>query len=162
MELFVIRHAEADPREAHPTDAERPLTQRGHKRFAAVVKALEALDVRFDRVLHSPWLRAVQTADLLGPLIDGETEVTALLATEPSAALLAKVQGARVALVGHEPWLSATVAWLVTGDRALGTQFPLDKGGVVWLEGACAPRTMVLRASLPGGALRALKRATAP
>ena len=156
MELFVIRHAEATPRELSPSDPERPLTPRGTKRFDAVVKGLCALEVRFDRVLHSPWLRAVQTADRLGRLIDGQTEVTPLLASGPSPALLAKLVGDRVAVVGHEPWLGELVAWLVTGDGNAGERFPFDKGGVVWLEGAPVPGGMLLRASLPCGVVRKL------
>lgn len=156
MDLFLIRHAEAVPREDAAVDADRSLTPRGHRRFAAVVRSLDALGVRFDRVLHSPWLRAVETADLLAQLIDGETEVSPLLAAAPSVDLLAKCGGRRVALVGHQPWLGELVAWLVTGDRSAGAQFPLDKGGVVWLDGAPEPGKMLLRASLPGGVLRAL------
>lgn len=156
MELYVIRHAEATPREGSSNDAARPLTPRGRKRFGEVVSSLGALGAHFDRVLHSPWLRAVQTADLLAPLIDGETEVTPLLATEPSSELLAKIVGERVALVGHEPWLGQVVAWLVTGDRGAGARFPLDKGGVVWLEGELAPGAMSLRAGLPCGVVRRL------
>ena len=156
MELFVIRHAEATARETSPDDAARPLTPRGRKRFDAVVRSLQALEVRFDRVVHSPWLRAVQTADLLAPLLDGETEVTSLLADEPSEALLGKVVGERVALVGHEPWLGETVSWLVTGDRA-GARFAFDKGGVAWLEGEPSPGGMALRALLPCRVVRALR-----
>jgi phosphohistidine phosphatase len=156
MELFVIRHAEAAPREAYANDAERPLTPRGRKRFDTVVRALKSLDVRFDRVLHSPWLRAVQTADRLGGLIDGETEVTSLLATNPSLALLEKAVGERVALVGHEPWMGEAVAWLVTGDRTAAERFALDKGGVAWLQGEPAPGKMSVCGILPCAVLRRL------
>ena len=157
MELFVIRHATAVPgREDFPDEA-RALTPKGKRRFEAVVRGLERLDVRFDHLLHSPILRAVETAECLVPLLDGPTEVTAWLVGPPSRELLARLSGERVAVVGHEPGLSALVAWLVVGSPKRGEHFALGKGAVAWLDGAPKPGEMRLMALLPGSVARQVR-----
>ena len=68
MELFLIRHAIAVPGSMLLADADRPLTPKGRKRFSQAVLGLQHLKVRFDRLYHSPWRRAVETAELLAPV----------------------------------------------------------------------------------------------
>ncbi|WP_338065454.1 hypothetical protein [Thermus caldifontis] len=62
----------------------------------------------------------------------------------------------RVALVGHEPHLSALLSWLLLGDfagasaqEALGECFQMKKGGVAWLEGEPVPGGMRLKGLFP-------------
>ncbi|MFI5309429.1 MAG: SixA phosphatase family protein [Polyangiales bacterium] len=155
-QLFLVRHAPALPRAAGGGDAARPLSPEGSASFGRSVRGLERLGLRFDRLYHSPWLRAVQTADALMPLVDGESVVCPDLARAPSAELLSCLRGERVALVGHEPWLSALCAWLMLGSPASGNRLVIKKGGVVRLQGKLAPSGMELLALLPPKALRAL------
>lgn len=150
MNLALVRHA---PAEAGDDDFSRPLSRKGRRRFREVVDGLEELGLHFERVLHSPKLRALETAELLSPLAD-QLEVTALLAEAPSPALLEALTGDTVALVGHEPWLSRLLAWLTVGDAALGPHFALRKGGVALLEGTPVPKGMRLAALLPPRVLR--------
>ncbi len=158
MQLFVIRHAAALPRTARMRDEERPLTPEGRRRWARAVRGLARLGITFDRLYHSPWLRAVQTADALVDLVDGETVVTSELARRPTAAILEELRGARVALVGHQPWLGELVGTLVFGDARAGARLELKKGSVVWLEGRPRAGGMILRALFCPRALRRLGR----
>lgn len=158
MELYLIRHAKAAPRSPNLEDALRPLTPEGKKSFAMAVEGMARLGLTFDRLYHSPWLRAVETAELLIPLVRGESVSTAHLADDPSSALLRELSGRRVALVGHEPWMGEMAGWLVHGDRDAGDGYVIKKGGVVWLEGNPAPGQMVLRGFFPPKVLRALSR----
>lgn len=149
MTLWVVRHARAVDRSISLRDARRPLTQEGRDRFAEVFRGLRGLGARFDLLLHSPLLRAIETAEMLAPCLrgDGETAVTPFLAARPGASLLAEIAGARgrsVAVVGHEPWLSELVSLLVTGAPDAADRFPLKKGGVVRLEGEPSPGCMSL------------------
>lgn len=148
MDLFLIRHAIAEERRAGLPDAERALTDRGRARFEAVVQSLDRAAFRFDRVYHSPWCRAVQTAELLNPINDGHLFPTDGLAQAPRAAFFASLEGENVACVGHEPWLSDAVALLITGTPD-GTWLRFKKGAVVWLRGPAAPGSMQLRALIP-------------
>lgn len=154
MRVWLVRHAVAEERAPDVPDAARALTAKGRDRFAKAVKGLERLGVRLDRLVHSPKLRAVETAQALARLVDGETFVTPHLASAPTAKLLAEVRGERVALVGHDPFLSSLAAWLVVGQKAKGRKFPMKKGGVIVLEGELRPGAMRLVASLTPKALR--------
>jgi phosphohistidine phosphatase len=163
MELWIVRHAIAEDAAPGGGDAARRLTPDGRERFARGVRGLARIGARFDLVLHSPLLRAQETADLLAPVCAGETRVTAALAREPDEALLARLCGASTALVGHEPWLSQTIAWLVFGWRVYedapgASLVELKKGAVARLLGEPRPGAMRLTALYPPAALRALGR----
>ena len=164
MDLLIIRHAIAEERSADQPDPARALTKQGRRKFRKVVRGLDTLGLELGTVLHSPWLRAAETAALLRPLIAGDI-AAALVATDALCAtpgpaladLIATRDGTLpVAVVGHEPWLGELVALLVTGDAADGEQFPLKKGGAVWLTGTPRVGAMALRAALPPSVLRAL------
>ena len=162
MELFLIRHGIAVPGSASLADAERPLTPQGRERFAQAAVGLQRLGVRLDRLYHSPWRRAVETAALLRPVLEGEAVSSAALARPPSQALLQEIVGDRVALVGHQPWLEEFLIWLLTGAQSDGSAFAFKRGGVAWLEGRPKPGRMALRAFLPPQVLRVLGGATSP
>jgi len=149
------------------------LTRQGRRRMQRGVRGLLALGLHCDFALHSPWTRALETAALLQPVVDGETRSCAALARAPDEALLAEVRraaeacarevgvdgsevGPRIALVGHQPWLTEVVAWLTFGERGAGPRVLFGKGSVAWLEGTPAPGGMVLKALLPGRVLRTL------
>jgi phosphohistidine phosphatase len=162
MELFLIRHGIAVPGSAVLPDADRPLTPQGRERFAQAVKGLQRLEVRLDRLYHSPWLRAAETAALLMPVLDGEAISSAALARPPSQALLEDIVGEKVALVGHQPWMGELLTWLITGAPTDRNGFAFKRGGVAWLEGSRKPGRMALRAFLPPKVLRTLGGATSP
>ncbi len=143
MDLYLIRHAVALDAAPGQSDDARPLSEAGVQKFCDVVRGLKHLGVRLDRLYHSPKLRAIQTAELLVPLLDGETVVTPYLAAEPGQALLKTLEGTSVGLVGHEPWMSDLCAWLLIGQPK-GGSFPFKKGGVAWLAGTLKPGHMQL------------------
>lgn len=158
MELYLVRHAEAEQRPPDGRDEARALTRRGRRDFARVARGLARLEVEFDQLLHSPLLRAMETADLLADRVVGETRVAGELARDPSTELLALCTGLRVALVGHEPWMSELCAWLVVGARERAPSFAFKKGAVAKLEGELAPGAMRLVAFWPPGTLAELGR----
>ena len=161
MQLVLCRHAIAvDPVEELP-DAARPLTRRGKERMAEVVRGLRRLGLELDQLRHSPWTRAVETADLLAPLVVGETVVEPLLSRAPGDELLDSLATAgrtRVALVGHQPWMGELCGWLVFGRKVRGGSLEWKKAGIAWLEGEPRPGGMVLQAFLPPRMTRRLGR----
>jgi phosphohistidine phosphatase len=165
MDLYLIRHAEAELRQEGSSDEKRALTPKGRRRFAREVAGLDRLGVRFDRVLFSPLLRAQETADLVLELCDGESEVVLELAASPGEELITMLRGlscASVALIGHEPWLSMLATELMLGQRDGPVSRPtsvlqLDKGGVVHLSGEIGSGAMTLIAAYPPAVLRKLR-----
>jgi phosphohistidine phosphatase len=158
MQLYVIRHGVAQDPEPDLGDDARALTPAGKAKLRRVVRGLRALDLRFARVLTSPWKRAAQTARLLAPLTQGEPIATELLTRKPGADLLALIadRNEPTAVVGHEPWLGELVAWLAFGDSKYGEAVLLKKAGVVWLDGTVVPGGMQLCAVIPPRLLRAI------
>jgi len=158
MQLFVIRHAVAEDAEPGADNAGRALTGAGKAKLRRVVRGLGALEIRFERVLTSPWKRAAQTAKLLSPIARAPPIATELLTQPPRADILALIaeRNETTAVVGHEPWLGELVAWLAFGDTRHGDAITIKKAGVLWLDGTAVPGGMQLRASIPPKLLRAL------
>jgi phosphohistidine phosphatase len=159
MQLFVIRHAVAEDIGPGIDDTARELTDAGKTKLRQAVRGLRALDIRFQRILTSPWKRAVQTARQLAPIAAGGPIVTELLTQPPRAELLALIaEGSETtAVVGHEPWLGELAAWLAFGDARHGDALIIKKCGLIWLEGTAVPGGMQIRAVIPPRVLRALR-----
>jgi phosphohistidine phosphatase len=149
-QLWVLRHAEAEPHGMRP-DSERRLTLRGEQQARAAGVAIQQLAVAFDEVLFSPKVRARATAQLAAE--GWSAQQRELLREHPPLAggfdapqaidALAGVpaQDGRLLLVGHEPDLSLTVGGLIGG------RIDLKKGGlaVVRLEGAGSELALLMR-----------------
>ena len=164
MELIVVRHAIAEDRATFARsgrpDAERALTAAGRRKFERGARGLRRLVASVDLVATSALARAVETAEILARAYGGiRTVRLAELApdAEPSA-LLAWLRRRRgtVALVGHEPHLSALVELLLAGQP---TGFvALKKGGACLLSLPRATRGAAeLRWLLTAGQLRRIR-----
>lgn len=158
MQLLVIRHAVAEAPGPGTDDTARELTDAGKAKLRQAVRGLRALDVRFERILTSPWKRAMQTAKQLAVIAAAPPVATDLLTQPPRAELLALIaeRSEPTAVVGHEPWLGELVAWLAFGDTKHGDALVIKKCGVLWLEGTAVPGGMQVRAVIPPKLLRAL------
>lgn len=163
MDVFLLRHAIAEPWDEAQIDSERALTEEGRARFQAAVLGLEHLDFSFHEVWTSPWRRAIETADLLGPLCPNPPRSEPRLAAPPSGALLRTLQEAeiptaeehpRLLLVGHQPWLAQLGIWLATGTLGGVGGLRLRKGGLLWLRGDPVPGGMEVEALLRPSLLR--------
>ena len=121
MRVLVIRHAHAAQQTPGVPDAERPLTPEGERGFRAAARGLARL-VRPDVLLTSPLRRARQTAAILATAW-GAIEATPApaLASGDVAAILETLEmhplDATVAMVGHEPTVSALVSQLAPAVR---------------------------------------------
>ena len=122
MRVTLIRHAEAG--DDAPRDETRALTVRGRKDARRLGRALARRGVRFTLIVTSPLVRAVQTAEIVAAATEfrGRMPATDVLVPEASAsdvvALLAKIADEKsVALVAHEPILSAVAAALTRKGR---------------------------------------------
>lgn len=148
MELLVVRHAIAEPREAFAQtgleDADRPLTSDGRRKFEKGALGLKRLVGELDLVATSPLERAMQTGKLLDAAFGGRLRVVRLPELAPDAEPAAMVAWLRrnrrrsaVAAVGHEPHLSALVEHLLTGRGAGFVE--LKKGGACLLDLGTSP-----------------------
>lgn len=134
LDLALIRHGIAEPRDRGMDHPDRPLTRRGRGRTQAVMEALVNRGVVLDRLISSPYRRAVETAQLAVQVgLASQLELDDRLSPGGSALeLMERLQG-RVALVGHEPDLSELACKLL--GLASG-RIPLKKAGLVLLHRA--------------------------
>jgi len=141
MDLYIVRHGIAIDREdpKSPPEAERYLTEEGIEKTNQVAKGVAALGVSADLLVSSPYVRAMQTAEIFAAALEYPKQKIrqseALLpGAEPSAFFreLAKdKQSSAVFCFGHAPHLDELIA------TALGLKQPitsLKKAGVALLE----------------------------
>ncbi len=128
MDLILWRHADAQ--DGAP-DMGRALTAKGVKQAQCMADWLRPRLARDCRILVSPALRALQTADALGR--DYRVEDGIAPGADP-ATLLAVAgwpdAGEPVLLVGHQPTLGLAAGLLLCGQER---EMSIKKGGVVWL-----------------------------
>jgi phosphohistidine phosphatase len=142
MLLLLIRHANAGQRDPSqwPDDTQRPLTDKGRKVARDVGRFLRKHDLQPSLVLTSPWLRALETAEITGEaarLTEPPVQCDAL-ATDPDLIRLTDYMGDRppdsiVAMVGHSPWMEDLGA-LLLGGSATSVRIDFPKSGVLGID----------------------------
>ena len=160
MILHLIRHAQAEQRGDENRDAQRAVTPKGHAQVGRLARTLAHLDVRYDAIISSPLVRAVQTAQGLRALTDA-LEQSVLLAVSPNEALVGALRSRTVAgakslgLVGHEPFLSELVSLLLLGTTDHANRFEFRKAALYGLEFGNQSQ---LKFVLPSHVVRRLER----
>lgn len=114
-----MQHGEAVAGEVDP---DRPLSGDGRRSVETVAAHAAVCGVRLDRIVHSPKLRAEQSAGLLARAL-GCTEVGATAGLAPrdsvevaAATLIDPADAGALAIVGHLPFLDRLASLLVTGE----------------------------------------------
>src|SRR4051812_521069 len=138
MNVFILRHGLAvEPGSAgFAKDADRPLTAKGERKLWKIGEAIEELEICFDWVLSSPYVRARQTAEIIAEAlgVSKKLEFCEALTPPGSPAKLIETVDAKppppknVLLVGHEPYLSELISLLISGSRDLPVT--MKKGGL--------------------------------
>jgi len=132
MQLYFLRHGEADwPGWTKPDD-ERPLTDFGKKEVRQLGKFLNRLKVKPDVIVTSPLPRALQTAEIAAEQL--KTKVRQDEALEPGFGItelrnvLERHQSKALMFVGHEPDFSSVISALTGGF------LKLSKAGVALVD----------------------------
>lgn len=150
MDLILMRHAPAAKRDPHryPDDDRRPLTKAGRRTHKKMALALARLAPVPERILASPRLRALQTAQITAEIFRVPVESAPVFGRDygrrAAAAYLAE-QDARVLLcVGHEPDLSDLAGFLLGVPRL---RIDFKKSAVIGIRfsGRARPGLGVLR-----------------
>ncbi len=135
--LYFLRHGIAgnSAEDGSYSDELRPLTDVGRHRTALVVRSLKQMEAEVDVIFHSPLLRAQQTAEIAAH----ELGVDTLIETrnlypgshpEELEDLLAEnlKPGQNAMLVGHQPNMSASLSWMISGHN--GSMLDMRKAGL--------------------------------
>jgi phosphohistidine phosphatase len=132
MDLYFLRHGEADWPNWKKDDDERPLTKRGKKEMHAVAKFLKRVKAEPDLIVTSPLPRASQTAEIAAEHLKVKCREDKLL--EPGfrrgelERLLKKYPEEALMIVGHEPDFTEVISDLT------GATVKLSKAGIALVE----------------------------
>lgn len=131
MELILWRHAEAEPGGPDKPDEARELTEKGRKQARKMGEWLNRNLPGDCRILCSPAVRTVQTAEALGR----KFKTNRALAPDASAEdILGAVDwpdsATPVLVVGHQPTLGHVASLLIAGTEQ---EWHLRKGSICWI-----------------------------
>jgi phosphohistidine phosphatase len=137
MRLYIVRHAWAGDRDPAQwrDDGQRPLTEKGAKRFRRVAKRLVKRGVKPAQIATSPLVRCLQTAQILCDRIGIEAPIH-VDALAPGATLegvlaaTAELEGEEVAWCGHAPEVGELVARLIDSSATID----MEKGAVAAID----------------------------
>jgi phosphohistidine phosphatase len=122
MQLFFLRHGQADRSAWSGDDRQRPLTLQGRLRIQKTARQFERLGVSADYILTSPLRRALQTAEIVAATLDQKRNLVQEQRLQPGfdlqqcQALLSDYATCKkLMLVGHEPDFSVVIGQLIGG-----------------------------------------------
>lgn len=141
MQLYIVRHGIAIDREDPkcPAEAERYLTEEGVEKTRQVAKGVAALGVAGDLLITSPYVRAVQTAEIFAEALDYARQKIRrnemlLPGSEPTLLfreLAREKQASSILVFGHAPHLDGLIATALGSKKHLTS---LKKAGVALIE----------------------------
>ena len=129
MRIYLVRHAEAASGEP---DHERRLTASGREQARRVGEQLANAQPRPDAILHSPLVRARETADLIATPLRIQPDPDPRLAPGATADDVRGAiagRGEAVVVVGHQPDCGQVAAELTGGPEP-----PFPAGGMFVID----------------------------
>jgi phosphohistidine phosphatase len=137
MRIYLVRHAESVDRIPGMPDAARYLSARGRVSFREMARRFREAGALPTRMFTSPFVRAVQTAEILSETLQYDAEVAVALQLAPGFdveglnVVLDGVPGEReIAFVGHEPDLGDILTRLLSLPRG----YAMRKGSIAALD----------------------------
>lgn len=138
MELYLFRHGIAADAPPGHSDSLRPLTPEGRERSAAVIRMARGAGVAPSLIASSPYVRAVQTAEVAAKEFGwkgGLLRLPSLVPHGTPEAVWSDIRDLRdepaVLLAGHEPLLAHLVAWVL---NAPGLLVDMKKSALVRID----------------------------
>ena len=137
MKLYFLRHGAAEDPQKYKVDLDRPLTKKGQEEIKNEIHNLKHFPAKFDIIIHSPYLRAKQTAEVVAKemhLSRKLCEDEALASGSNAEKLLAMLElyqdYQNILIVGHEPDFGLILSNLLDLKGAL----PFKKGGLAGVD----------------------------
>jgi phosphohistidine phosphatase len=148
MQLLIVRHGAAEDKadfaKTGKNDDLRPLTAEGKDIVADCAEGLREIVPEISELATSPLVRARETAEILARAYRIEISATTKVLSPDSPVekfiewIADRAKRDVVAIVGHEPHLSALTTWLMCGTEE--SRIELKKGGACLLTFRGAPK----------------------
>jgi phosphohistidine phosphatase len=161
MRLYIMRHGHAADSSPTGRDADRPLTEDGRRNVERIGTLLQAHHgEHLPRILSSTYLRAAQTAEIMGRAIAGPAiDLDHHADLEPDESLFMSIlygfsdRGTDALIVGHHPMVIAMLRFLARDIAKLplglhpsmlvGVERPKRDGSPSHLEGSFLVTTVL-------------------
>jgi len=138
MQIHILRHGIAEVAAAGTPDSGRALVPEGRKKLRAVLGVAREVGVSPEAILTSPYVRAVQTAEIAAEELRFSGELIQLDALKPGGSPREAWEEIRihaglqsVLITGHEPLLSSLGAFLLGAPSLL---IDLKKGSMLRID----------------------------
>jgi phosphohistidine phosphatase len=138
MELYILRHGIAEDGRPGGRDADRALTSEGKRRLRDVLKLAAGAGVSPKCILTSPYVRAVETAEIAADVLGHRNDLLRTDALTPDSDPRTVWEEIRVhkgtdslLIAGHEPLLSRVVAHLLGAPSVF---VDMKKGALVRID----------------------------
>ena len=140
MNLYILQHGEAVPKEIDP---ERPLSEHGNRDIRILALHMQNMDVQLGHVFHSGKLRAEQSARLIAETLSPEIlpiKTEGLNPNDDPTVIIGDIEqmNENILIASHMPFVSRLCSMLLTGTTEAefssvpGTLFCLEKAEVKW------------------------------
>ena len=133
MNLYLIRHGDAEKIALSKSDFDRELTSKGRELTKKSAEAWKKIIKSFDVIASSPLIRAVQTAEIVADVFDyskkiiTDKRITAGSGPEDLVDFIRTINVENIAVVGHEPDMSNYVSALTSSS---GMYLEFKKGAI--------------------------------
>lgn len=136
MKLYCVRHGEA---EDGGVNEERALTESGREGIETIARFMGEAGLHIDHLLHSPKLRAVQTAEIFAKYLQADqvNECASLLDEENDVDPLVDMMPAwhgDTMLVGHLPFMYKLISAIVLDKQDYYPIVNYPPGTVICLD----------------------------
>jgi phosphohistidine phosphatase len=119
MQLYVLRHGRAEAALSGGSDADRKLTENGRRELRGVLQKACESGAAPSLILASPYLRAVETAEIAAEILGYRGEIVTTEALIPEAEpkrvweeIRARKNEPSILLAGHQPLMGHLVEYL--------------------------------------------------
>jgi len=138
MEIYLLRHGIAEEGRSGGRDSDRALTAEGREKLRRVLKRAHQAGARPEMILASPYLRAVETAQIAAEALEYRGEIVKTPALVPDASpgeawdeICSRRTEESILLASHEPLMSSLAAFLLSTPAL---QVDMKKGAIVRLD----------------------------
>jgi len=137
MNILIMRHGDAN--RSAPSDAQRTLTDKGKQNVLDVVQSLKAEGIEIERLISSPYTRALETAGIVSDALGLQSKIIQCSDITPDSPphiainSLDKLLKPNTLIVSHLPLVSLLIAQLIGEHGSNGV--PMTTSACAWLTG---------------------------
>jgi phosphohistidine phosphatase len=125
MNLYLVRHGDAEKLQPGKKDEDRKLTGEGSAEVKRVAGQWIFFIKNLDFICTSPLIRAVETAEIIAEAFEYDKEIIKDTVLAPGSStrdlvvLVNSLRGDNILIVGHQPDLSEHISELISSRGAL-------------------------------------------